>query len=105
VEVDFFRIDYDIERAAGAQIAAGLPEIYAEITRRGISLDAMMAEQEAGQKAAVAPLVKKETVKEEEKAESIPPEETVEIVREVTQTDTPAVRTPRKRVKKVNEQE
>jgi putative phosphoesterase len=39
VEVDFFRIDYDYEQAARAQEEAGLPPAYAEMTRRGVSLD------------------------------------------------------------------
>lgn len=104
VEADFFRIDYDIEREAGAQIAAGLPDVYAEITRRGISLDEMLAERETGRKAAVAPRSRTKTVKTDKSPASEPAEEKVEIVREVTQTDTPVARTPRKRVKKVNEQ-
>jgi putative phosphoesterase len=39
VEVDFFRIEYDVEQAAKKQEEAGLPEEYAEMTRKGLSLD------------------------------------------------------------------
>lgn len=45
VEVDFFRIEYDVERAALAQLDAGLPAEYAEMTRRGLSLDDLKQKQ------------------------------------------------------------
>ncbi len=38
-EADFFRIDYDVDQAARNQLAAGLPSVYAEMTRKGLSLD------------------------------------------------------------------
>ncbi len=47
VEVDFFRIEYDVERAAAAQTEAGLPAVYAEMTRRGVSLDDLTREEAA----------------------------------------------------------
>jgi putative phosphoesterase len=39
LEVDFFRIEYDVEKAATAQEAEGLPAEFAAMTRQGISLD------------------------------------------------------------------
>jgi len=38
VEVDFFRIEYDVEKAAVAQEQAGLPPEFAEMTRRAVNL-------------------------------------------------------------------
>jgi hypothetical protein len=105
VEVDFFRIDYDIEREASAQMAAGLPDVYAESTRRGISLDDTLAAQKTGKKAVVAPRGKIETVITEKTPESQIAEEKVEIVREISGSDNPMAWTQRKQVKKVNKQE
>jgi putative phosphoesterase len=38
VEVDFFRIEYDVEKAAVAQEQAGLPPEFAEMTRQAVNL-------------------------------------------------------------------
>lgn len=38
-EVDFFRIEYDVDLAARNQLSAGLPSTYAEMTRKGLSLE------------------------------------------------------------------
>jgi putative phosphoesterase len=45
VEVDFFRIEYDVEQAAVAQEKAGLPAEYAEMTRHGVSLETLKQQQ------------------------------------------------------------
>lgn len=39
LEVDFFRIEYDVEKAARAQEAEGLPAEFSAMTRQAISLD------------------------------------------------------------------
>lgn len=97
VEVDFFRIDYDVEKAAEAQNAAGLPVEYAEMTRRGISLDDIQKENHSKEKRSV----------DQDQADALPistPEEKVEITREVVQ---PAeiVKKPAPRRKKVTEEQ
>jgi putative phosphoesterase len=104
VEVDFFRIDYDIEREASAQLQAGLPDIYAEMTRRGISLDDLLIEREAGGRDAVTPKGNKETVMTDTKPTSSPAEENVEIMHKVIEIDSPGESTARKQ-KKVNKKE
>jgi putative phosphoesterase len=103
VEVDFYRIDYDIEKAAAAQMAAGLPDVYAEITRRGISLDDILTEKASPKQAAVPAKAIRKTVKNPEKATIPAPEAKVEVTRDVIQTEKPLKKTPLRRTKKVNE--
>jgi putative phosphoesterase len=96
VEVDFFRIDYDVEKAAEAQNEAGLPADYAEMTRRGISLDDIQKESRS----------KEEKRDDQARADVVPmpsAEEKVEITREVIQPVVPA-RKPITRRKKVSEE-
>jgi putative phosphoesterase len=104
VEVDFFRIDYDIDKAAGAQMAAGLPDVFAEITRRGISLDEILAERAAVKKTIAPAKSGNKPMKKPKAIVPIAPKEKVEIVREVTQKDEPPKKTPGRRSKKVDEQ-
>ncbi len=104
VEVDFFRIDYDVENAANAQTAAGLPAVFAEITRRGISLDDILAEKASSQDNTVTKKNRLKPAKMEKLKASTPPESTVEIVREVTQMEEPVKKTGVPRKKKVEEQ-
>ncbi len=84
VEVDFFRIDYDVEKAAINQVEAGLPQEYAEMTRRGVSLDEINHEKQQ--------LVGETNKKLKGKASDKPlsnviPDEIVEITKEVIQSD------------------
>lgn len=104
VEVDFYRIDYDIEKAADAQLAAGLPDVFAEITRRGISLDDILAERAAAKQSITRAKRTSKPVKKTRPSINPRLEEKVEIVREVSQTDEPRKRTPPRRNKKVTEQ-
>jgi len=89
VEVDFYRIDYDIEQAADAQTAAGLPPVFAEITRRGISLDDILAEKGQEKENQEPNPEKVNPVKESDTAGNTGPLETVEITREVITADKP----------------
>jgi putative phosphoesterase len=104
VEVDFYRIDYDIEKAAGAQVAAGLPEVFAEITRRGISLDDILAERAAKKPEKVLKKISIKSVKKTKAAVPAAPEEKVEVIRDVIQVEEPLKKAPVRRTKKVNEQ-
>jgi len=103
VEVDFYRIGYDIEKAAAAQSAAGLPEVFAEITRRGISLDDILAEKDQDTKIQVPKTEKVEAIKETDTAENPEPLESVEIIREVSTADKPVRKRAEKRNKKAEE--
>jgi putative phosphoesterase len=86
VEVDFFRIDYDIEKAAANQLEAGLPPEYAEMTRRGVSLDDI--QQEKKQKAEV--IKNKNNAKEKAvKPVDTPMGEVVEVTREIIKPGEP----------------
>jgi putative phosphoesterase len=103
VEVDFFRIDYDVESAASAQIAAGLPDVFAEITRRGISLDDILTEKSTTVNDNNAEKEQNKPVIKDKKDKKGFPEEKVEVVREVTQMDEPTSKTVTSRKKKVEE--
>ena len=50
-KVELIRIDYDVEAAAGALRKKGLPESFAQMLLRGVSLDAIVAEDIAKKKA------------------------------------------------------
>lgn len=84
VEVDFFRLDYDIERAAQTQNEAGLPSIYAEMTRRGVSLEDLNREEAT--KPAVIP-AKPAPRGRKPKATETTHDENVEVTREVIQPE------------------
>jgi putative phosphoesterase len=94
VEVDFFRIEYDIEKAATAQLEAGLPVEFAEMTRRGISLDDLHHEKLAG-----ANIKKQKSAnnKTEKKPTKTVPDEIIEVSREVIQPDEPSKKPVRRR--------
>ena len=104
VEVDFFRIDYDVESAAAAQTAAGLPAVFAEITRRGISLDDILAEKAYTSGDKPAHKANPKSAKKDKPEPTASPEETVEVVREVTQMDEPVKKSAASRKKKVEDQ-
>jgi putative phosphoesterase len=46
-KIDFIRLDYDIEGAASALRKKGLPESFAQMLLRGVSLDAIIEEDQA----------------------------------------------------------
>jgi putative phosphoesterase len=101
VEVDFFRIEYDFEKAAAAQRAAGLPEEYAEMTLRGISLDELQREKQ--QKKIVASI--RQTKQEQTKIPvDMPIAEKVKVIREVIQPDEPIKKAAPLRKKKSEEE-
>lgn len=77
VEVDFYRIDYDIEKAAKAQLAAGLPDVFAEITRRGISLDDILAKRDLPDQKKEPEKIGNKPSKEELASENTGPEEKI----------------------------
>ncbi len=60
-KVELIRLDYDVEAAAGALRRKGLPESYAQMLLRGVSLDAVAQEDHARGNAMVGSC--KETVK------------------------------------------
>jgi putative phosphoesterase len=103
VEVDFYRIDYDIEQAAAAQTAAGLPDVFAQITRRGISLDDILAEKAQEKKIRVSKQEKVALVSEPVAIDTPEPLETVEITREVITPDKPVTKRAPRKSKKATE--
>ncbi|NMB53187.1 MAG: metallophosphoesterase family protein [Leptolinea sp.] len=100
VEVDFFRIEYDVEKAAGLQIEAGLPPEFAEMTRRGISLDDLAREKSLSQSKPEDNDSAK-SVHSGKKVEA--PDESVEVTREVVQTDEPEKKNTRRRKPAAND--
>lgn len=97
VEVDFFRIEYDVEKAASAQQDAGLPAEFAEMTRRGVSLDDLRQEKPAETDSTEQnPAIKMTKKKPEKKIK----EESIEVSREVIQPDEPE-KTPVKRRRQI----
>jgi putative phosphoesterase len=103
VEVDFYRIDYDIEKAAAAQTAAGLPDVFAAITRRGISLDDILAEKDQENNNPESKPEKTDRMKEADTAGNPGPLESVEIIREVSTADKPVRKRAEKQSKKAEE--
>jgi hypothetical protein len=103
VEVDFYRIDYDIEQAAAAQTAAGLPDVFAQITRGGISLDDILAEKAQEKKIRVSKQEKVALVSEPVAIDTPEPLETVEITREVITPDKPVTKRAPRKSKKATE--
>jgi putative phosphoesterase len=100
VEVDFFRIEYDVEKAAGLQTEAGLPPEFTEMTRRGISLDDLNREKSL-QEIKLEKEVTGKPVRSARKVEI--PDETVEVTREVVQMDEPEKKTIRRRKPAAND--
>ncbi len=87
VEVDFFRIEYDSERAAAAQISAGLPAAYADMTRRGVSLDDLAVQQPAVPEVVETDEPKPAARKRKPRPTASSHDENVEVTREVIQPD------------------
>ncbi len=109
-EVDFYRIEYDVDLAARNQLSAGLPSIYADMTRRGLSLDDLkqsemgitldtpvevpeaeldtVGETPSAPEKPVRKTPRKKPVVEKSGAD-VPPDESVEVTRETIQSEEP----------------
>jgi putative phosphoesterase len=119
VEVDFFRIEYDVEKAAQSQEAAGLPPVYAEMTRKGLSLDGIQTNEKVVVKTTSNPVEntkpaarpKKSTAKQVDvqikepsvKHDILKPGEKVEVIRETIQPVESTKKPPTRRKSKVEE--
>lgn len=116
-EVDFFRIEYDVDLAARNQLSAGLPSTYAEMTRKGLSLenlDSAKIDEAPSKEAEIKPvneelkpsIVEKKTRKSRANKGTAPKpsseatvDESVEVIRETIDPGDPAKKAGTRRTK------